>query len=208
MRLALANALLREQLEARIAQLRASRERVISLSDATRRNLERDLHDGAQQGVLAVLFELRLEADLAGDLARRAVLVPAAAEAADVLEELRALAHGIHPAILTDAGLRAALHALAAASSVRVDVSGAPKRRYPAAVEATVYRLVEEVVRDASEHLETHAVFVGFAERPGTLVLTLPAGLGDVKALTDRVELCDGAMAVDGTVATIEIPCG
>jgi signal transduction histidine kinase len=208
MRLALANALLREQLEARITQLRASRERVVNLSDATRRSLERDLHDGAQQGVLAVLFELRLEAGLAADPARRAALERAAGETADVLEELRTLAHGIHPAILTDAGLRAALHALAAATSVRVDVSGAPERRYPAAVEATVYRLVEEVVRDASEHVETHAVLVGFAERPGTLVVTLPASLGDLEALTDRIELCDGAMAVDGTVVTIEIPCG
>jgi signal transduction histidine kinase len=152
---------------------------------AARRDLERDLHDGAQQGVLAVLYELRLQAGRATDSALATALDAAADEAAAVLGELRELAHGIHPAILSEAGLRPALQSLASTAPVAVEPAAVPTARYPSPVELTVYRIVDEVVRNAAD--QAAAFRVG-----GAAVGHLRA-LGD---LTDRVGMIGGSLAL------------
>ena len=185
-RLALANATLRERLEQRVTRLRATREGVVTLGDAARQSLERDLHDGAQQGVLAVLFELRLRG--------RPEL---ADEAAKALDELRAIAHGIHPRILSEAGLRPALRQLPA------DVRNTPANRYPPMVEATVYRVVDEAVQNA----DPRRVALSVVERDGALITTVKRAQA-TPDLEDLIATAGGTMRTrqDGFEATI--PCG
>ncbi len=142
-------ALDRERLQAhtraQLQQLRASRARTVEAGDSVRRQLERDLHDGAQQRLVVLSLALRLlRAELDDDRARR--LDPAEAELRAALSELRELARGIYPAVLVDEGLATALDALAEAGPVPVTIESLPGRRLPPAVEAAAYFLVAEVV--------------------------------------------------------------
>lgn len=219
-RLALANAALRAQLEGRVEQLRAARGRIVALGDSARRGLERDLHDGAQQGVLAVLYELRIQAGRAPE-PLAAALDDAASETVGILDELRDLAHGIHPAILGETGLRPALRALAATSPITVELAATPNRRYPEPAEATIYRLVDEAVFNAAQHAVADHVVVAVVERDGTLVATVAdnghggAAIGEAGGLvelSDRVGMCGGSLALrseSGRGTTIEavVPC-
>src|SRR5688572_2434182 len=116
------------KLRARVDDLRDARERIIAAADAERRRIERDLHDGAQQRLVAVALTLRLaESKLKSDPASAAPLIAKAREEAQLaIKELRDLAHGIHPAVLSDRGLCAALEALATRSPVPVEITGVP----------------------------------------------------------------------------------
>ena len=156
MGLALANAEARQELA-------ASRARIVEAGDAERRRLERNLHDGAQQRLVALSLGLRVcerklaEGDEeAGDLLRRA-----REELADALAELRELARGIHPAILTDHGLVPALEMLADRADVPVEIAAPLAERLPQPVEAAAYYIVAEALTNASKHAQASHVRVG-----------------------------------------------
>ncbi len=147
------------------AEVRRSRARIVEATDEERRRLERDLHDGAQQRLVTVSLALRrLRGRLAADARSDADTVATADEAASELkmaiQELRELARGIHPAILTEAGLGAAITALADRSAVPATVRSVPDRRLPAAVEATSYFVVSEALANVAKHANATSVSI------------------------------------------------
>ena len=151
-RLAIQNESLQLQLRRRVDELRASRRRIVDVGEAERRRLERDLHDGAQQLLLALSFELRRgqrAAAAAGDVTSTAIFAEARDAASRILEELRILAHGIHPGILTGAGLEEALGSYAATVTpsprLTFDLGG----RLPQETESAVYAIVTRIVQAA-----------------------------------------------------------
>jgi len=188
-------------------ELRASRARIVQAGDAARRRLERDLHDGAQQRLVALSVAIRLaKARLRDDpAAAEAILTGAAGELSHALEELRELARGIHPAILSERGLAPALEALAARSPVPVDVE-IPGDRLPVPVEAAAYFVVSEAVTNATKHAGAGAVSVRVASENGSAVVEVaddgsggadPAGGTGLRGLEDRVAALDGVLTVD-----------
>lgn len=220
-RLAIANAMLRDELENRVATLRQQRARIVADGDAARERLERDLHDGAQQGLLAALYDLQLAAASAPDVKSAAVLDHAASEVEDVLEQLRELAHGIHPTILAQAGLPAALASLASAAPIPVEIAELPDGRYAAEAELAAYRLLDEAVRNAAEHASPSAIVISVSEMDGMLVVRAAddgrggATLGEaggLAELADRVGTRGGTLELNsppGRGTTLEgvIPC-
>jgi signal transduction histidine kinase len=207
--LGLENERLQAEARAQLEDLRSSRARIIAAGDAERRRLERDLHDGAQQRLVGLSLGLRLlrtqhGTDEDGRLAAR--LDDAEAELSRAIAELRALAHGIHPAVLSDEGLAAAVEALAEEAPVRI--AALPQERFPAAVETAAYLVVAEAAK-------TGAVRVSVERRNGALVVDVeadaePEGLLD---LEDRVGALEGRVAVEhvsegGVRIRAEIPCG
>ena len=213
--LALANA------EAR-RELAASRARIVEAGDAERRRLERNLHDGAQQRLVAIALSLRMcERKVAeGDPAAIELLSQAKAELADALEELRELARGIHPAILTDRGLLPALEMLAGRASIPVEVATTLDERLPASVEAAAYYIVAEAVTNASKHARASRVQVNVDHTNGrVLVEVADDGVGGadqrrgsgLRGLRDRVEALGGELALEspagaGTTLTARLP--
>ena len=148
-RLALENERLQAEARAQLADLRSSRARIIEAGDAERRRLERDLHDGAQQRLVGLSLALRLVRNrLEPDDQQRARLDEAEAELHEAVTELRELAHGIHPAVLSDEGLAAAVEALAEEAPLRI--AAVPQQRFAPAVETAAYLLVAEAARRAS----------------------------------------------------------
>jgi signal transduction histidine kinase len=213
-RLALENERLQAQALAQLDQLRASRVRIVETSDSERRRLERDLHDGAQQQLLALSYDLRLaraQADTDGDAPTGSLLTQATDQAQAALEELRELAHGIYPAILAEAGLSAALATLADAAPLPVEIRGADQGRYPAAVETCAYLLVAEALDDAAGRGASHAT-VSVVRDGGRLVVTVEDDGTERTAamvqLADRVGALDGGLAVEPTRLRAELPCG
>jgi signal transduction histidine kinase len=213
------------QLKARVSELEVSRERVVDAAEAERRRIERDLHDGAQQRLVAVAMELgRAKARFADDVDAAAALVDQAhAEAKAALTELRNLVRGVHPPVLTDRGLDAALSGLAALCPVPVDVQvDVPVRPKPA-VEAVAYFLVAEALTNVAKHSRaSHAsVFVEGHGFPGTLTVVVsddgiggadPHG-GGLSGLADRVAGVDGTLSVESpsggpTIISAVLPCG
>jgi signal transduction histidine kinase len=213
------------QLKARVTQLEVSRERVVDAAEAERRRIERDLHDGAQQRLVAVAMELgRAKAKFADDVDAAAALVDQAhAEAKAALVELRDLVRGVHPPVLTDRGLDAALSGLAARCSVLVDLQvDVPVRPRPA-VEAVAYFTVAEALTNVAKHSRaSHArVVVEGAPGPaGPLNIVIsddgiggadPAGSG-LAGLADRIAGVDGALYVESppggpTIISAVLPC-
>ncbi len=212
-------------LEARVSELETSRERVVDAAEAERRRIERDLHDGAQQRLVALAMELgRAKAKFADDVdAARDLVDQAHAEAKAALTELRDLVRGVHPPVLTDRGLDAALSGLVARCPVPVDMHvDVPVRPKPA-VEAVAYFVVAEALTNVAKHARaSHATLVvegnGF---PGTLtVLVTDDGIGGadvtgagLKGLADRVAGVDGTLTVESphggpTLISAELPCG
>jgi PAS domain S-box-containing protein len=205
------------------AELRASRARIVEAADAARRRLERDLHDGAQQRLVELALDLRmaltrLEDDPAG---ARECLDAALGDLAEATRELRELARGIHPAALTEGGLRPALEALVARSSIPARLIGVPDARFAAPVEATAYFTVAEGLTNASRHADARRVEVEAQRVDGRLVVEVrddgrgganaAAGSG-LRGLADRAAALDGAVQVisgarGGTVLRVEIPC-
>jgi signal transduction histidine kinase len=209
-RLALENERLQAEVRAQLEDLRASRARIIEAGDAERRRLERDLHDGAQQRLVGLSLALRLlrtqlGADQDQKLARR--LDEADAELHRAVAELRDLAHGIHPVVLSDEGLAAAVDALAEATPAPLGIGAMPQERFPAAVETAAYLVVAEAAKAG-------AARVSATRRDGVLLVDVeaeaePQGLVD---LEDRVGALDGRVAVErapggGVRIRAEIPC-
>src|SRR5262249_50085087 len=152
--------------------LLTSRARLVSAADETRRRLERDLHDGIQQWLVALALRARKAAGLgaAGDSPARE-LSGLADDLLAVPDELREISRGIHPAILSDAGLDDALGALARRSAIRVDLDVTFRGRYDPTLEATVYYVAAESITNAVKHARTSSVMVRGGRRDGTLEL-------------------------------------
>jgi signal transduction histidine kinase len=212
-------------LAARVSQLEESRERVVDAAEAERRRIERDLHDGAQQRLVALAMELgRAKAKFSDDVEAAAALVDQAhAEAKAALVELRDLVRGVHPPVLTDRGLDAALSGLIARCPVPVDLKVDVPVRPKATVEAVAYFVVAEALTNIAKHSRaSHASVVveghGF---PGTLNLVIsddgiggadPNGAG-LSGLADRVSGVDGTLSVESpsggpTIISAVLPCG
>jgi signal transduction histidine kinase len=213
-RLALENERLQAEALAQLDQLRASRVRIVETGDSERRRLERDLHDGAQQRLLALSYDLRLartNAQADGDRQTGSLLTQATNQAQAALQELRDLAHGIYPAILTEAGLAAALATLADAAPLPVEILAEAEGRCPAAVETAAYLLVAEALDDAAGRGASHAT-VSVARDGEQLVATVQDDGTDRTAamaqLADRVGALDGQLTVEPTRLRAELPCG
>jgi signal transduction histidine kinase len=211
--LGLENERLQAELLAQLRELRASRARIVENADAERRRLERDLHDGAQQRLLALSYDIRLAragAAADGDTAAQMTLGRAIEQTQGALEELRELAHGIYPAVLAEAGVAAALATLADTAPLPVQILRADDRRYPAAVEAAAYFAVAEAVDDAARRGADRAV-VTVAQEGGRLVVTVEDnGTGcdsPMVALADRVGALGGSLYIKETACRAEIPC-
>jgi signal transduction histidine kinase len=221
--LTLENARLQAELRARLAELQASRARLVEATDTERRRIERDLHDGTQQRLVSIAMALGLaESKLAAD---RPAVEPVLREAREALTialaELRELTQGIRPAILVERGLAAALDDLArrAALPVRLDV--AVSGRLPEQVEATAYFVVSEALANAAKHSHASEVRLTGSYDAGMLVLEVVddgiggAGAGGgsgLRGLADRVEALGGRLTVSsppgrGTTLRTEIPC-
>jgi signal transduction histidine kinase len=212
-RLALENERLQAEALAQLNQLRASRVRIVETGDSERRRLERDLHDGAQQRLLALSYDLRLaraQAEADGDAPTRSLLTEATGQAQAALGELRDLAHGIYPAILAEAGLTPALATLADAAPLPVEIRDVAEGRYPVAVETATYLLVAEALDDAAVREASHAT-VSVVRTGGWLVVTVEDDGSDRTAelvqLADRVGALDGRLVVEPTRLRAEIPC-
>jgi signal transduction histidine kinase len=168
--LVLHNAGLTGQLKQRLAELRASRKRIVAAADGERRRLERNIHDGAQQqlvalSVLARLAETSVDGDKEG---ARALLVQAQTDATGALENLRDLARGIYPPLLADQGLAAALETHARKSPVPVAVEADGPRRYPPEIEAAVYFCVLEALQNIAKYAGASLITVRLAGPAGT----------------------------------------
>ena len=219
-RLAIDNERLQAQLRTQLEQLHASRARLVHAADIERRRLERDLHDGAQQRLLALGLALNLLRDLTTDAAADILLDEADHELAQALQELRELARGIHPAILTDHGLAAAARALATKATIPVTVN-ANGQRFPAPVETAGYYLIAEALTNISRYAQASRAWITIAavarharievgdDGIGGADPTVGTGLA---GLSDRIGALDGTFFVEsepgkGTTITAEIPC-
>lgn len=212
-RLAIDNERLRAEVLAQLEDLRSSRARIVEAGDSARRRIERDLHDGAQQRLLTLSYELRMAraaADATGDAALAAALASPCKEVGAALEELRDLAHGIYPAILTEAGLAAALATLADEAPLPVEIEARDGERYPSPVEIAVYLAVDEAVADAARRNATHTRVRVVRDR-GMLnaevtddgVARSAGGL----AAEDRIGALGGSLDVGATTLRLEVPC-
>jgi signal transduction histidine kinase len=222
-RLALENERLQAELRAQLAELRASRTRIVQAGDDERRRLERNLHDGAQQRLLGLGLALQLARAQIGAAANGAseLLAEAEDELRTALDELRELARGIHPAILTDQGLGAALRSLAERSTVPVRIADVPNERLGESVEAATYFLVSESLANCAKYARASAVSVSVTRRDGNAVVHVKDnGVGGADAthgsglrgLADRIQALDGRFEVEspiggGTHIHAEIPC-
>jgi signal transduction histidine kinase len=212
-----------EALEERVDTLRQTQARSVDIAMADRRQIERDLHDGAQQRLLSLGMDLgmALEKFESDPDAARALVGDAHQELQRAIAELRNLARGIHPAVLTDRGLDAALSALAARSPIPVRLDVELRERPPASVEATAYFIVAEALANAAKYARAHAVDVrvrligdklhvevaddgvgGAEERPG----------GGIAGLADRASSVEGSLSLTSpaggpTIIAAELPC-
>ncbi len=212
-------------LAARVTELEISRERVVDAAEAERRRIERDLHDGAQQRLVALAMELgRAQARFADDPEGARKLVDQAhAQAKEALTELRNLVRGVHPPVLTERGLDAALSGLAALCPIPVDVHVDVPVRPKSAVEAVAYFMVAEALTNVAKHSRASQakVVVEGHGYPGTLTVMIsddgigganPASPG-LSGLADRVSGVDGRLSVESpaggpTIIAAELPCG
>jgi signal transduction histidine kinase len=215
----------RGDLTVRVAELERTRERVVDAAEAERRRIERDLHDGAQQRLVALAMELgRAKSKFAEDIdTARLIVDQAHADAKEALTELRNLVRGVHPPVLSERGLDAALSGLAALCPVPVTVHvDVPVRPKPA-VEAIAYFVVAEALTNVAKHSRASAakVWVEGHGYPGTLtVMVSDDGIGGARAsgagltgLADRVAAVDGKFSVESpsggpTIIAVELPCG
>jgi signal transduction histidine kinase len=210
------------ELQTRLEELRESRARIVEAGFAERRRVERDLHDGAQQRLLALALDLRLaRSTLDRDPGAAAELLDAAAGGlTEATEELRELARGIHPPVLADRGLAAALDALASRSSVPVTVDADTSERPPAAVEAAAYFVASEALTNVARHANAESAAVKVRRADGRLEVEVrddgdggadPAEGSGLRGLSDRVAALDGSIEVEsaagfGTVLRASIP--
>jgi len=214
-RLAVDNERLQAEVLAQLSDLQASQARIVATGDTTRRRLERDLHDGAQQRLLAGSYELRLARSAAADSSNPELadaLAEACEQAQQAITELRDLAHGIFPAILTEAGLEPALRSLADGARLPVEVEDVVSRRYPPAVETAAYLVVAATIDAAIRAMATYAS-VRIVAQDGHLVVEVHSEPSAEIALdvgvdtTDRVGALGGQLVIDRCSLKAEIPC-
>lgn len=212
--LAVENGRLAAEIEAQLTEVRASRARIVAAGDTERQRLERDLHDGAQQRLVALTLALRLARTRLGDDADPEIMAgleQASVEAKAALSELRELARGIHPQILTEAGLHAAIESLAARSPVPVSVDVDVEARFAATVEAVAYFVVSESLANIAKYAEACAVEVNVGWQEGVLTVEVAddgRGGADPRSGTGLRGLLDRVSAVDGTLEVISPPGG
>jgi signal transduction histidine kinase len=220
--IALDNERLEADLRARLEELRGSRARIVEAGDTERRRLERNLHDGAQQRLVCLSIELRLLASrLAPDSEEGRLLAAAREELATSLEELRAIARGLHPAVVSGHGLQVALDTLVAKAAVPVALSTDLDGRLDEATEVAAYYVVSESLANIGKHARASAATVSVGRDSGTLVVEVTDdGIGGadtesgtgLRGLADRVEARGGRLRVwtprgGGTRVRAEIPC-
>jgi signal transduction histidine kinase len=212
-RLAIENEQLQAEVQAQLEELRASRARIVQRADAERRRLERDLHDGAQQLLLALSFDLQLArttAEAGGDSQVAPLLASAGAQAQTALGELRDLAHGIYPAILAEAGLAPALATLADDAPLPVELGEVTPDRYAPPVETAAYLAVSDAIDDASARDATF-VAVRIGRDRGRLVVEVDddgfARRSQLVTLADRVGALGGSLEAGPRTLRAEIPC-
>jgi signal transduction histidine kinase len=209
-------------LTAQVSELQDARSRIIAAADAERRRIERDLHDGAQQRLVALALNLRMAEQRAakGDPEAAELVRQAGEEANLALKELRDLARGIHPAILTNRGLPAALEDLASRATVPVEVVAAPDQRLPDPVEAAAYFVVSECLANIGKHAQATSATVSVTASDGHLSVVVAddgvggASLGNgsgIQGLADRVGALSGTLDVEsppggGTRVVASIP--
>ncbi|WP_433296366.1 AAA family ATPase [Pseudonocardia sp. CA-142604] len=206
------------------AELTTSRARIVTTADQTRRRIERDLHDGAQQQLVSLALQARAAQTMvpaeADDLAAK--LDDLATQATSALDELRELARGIHPAVLADGGLRAALKTLARRSPVPVDLNVTADRRLPEQIEIAAYYLVAEALTNTAKHAHASIVHVeiGAADTGDVLHVRVRddgrggaelAGGTGLLGLKDRAEALGGRLSIHtvagaGTTLQAELP--
>jgi signal transduction histidine kinase len=209
-------------LTAKVSDLRDARSRIIEAADAERRRIERDLHDGAQQRLVALSLNLRMAEKRAaeGDPAAAELVRSAGEEAGLALKELRDLARGIHPAMLTNRGLAAALEDLAGRAAVPTEIVAVPPQRLPDPVESTAYFLVSECLANIGKHSQaTQATVAVTVVGDEVEVIVKDDGVGGadvgngsgLQGLEDRVGALDGCVDIEsppgaGTTVMATIP--
>ncbi len=225
LRLTIDNERLTQEIERQLAEVEASRTRILAAGDAERRRIERDLHDGAQQRLVTVALGLRLaDARLGPDtdpLVRQAI-ESAVRDLGAAIEELRDLARGIHPTVLSESGLAAAIESLADRSPVPATVSIEIAEEPSALVAATAYFAVSEALANVGKHARAATVSIRVKQLGPTLVVEVSddgrggadaaAGSG-LRGVGDRVATVGGSMEVTsrpgrGTAVTARLPCG
>jgi signal transduction histidine kinase len=220
--LALENERLLVELRAQLDEVKDSRARIVEAGVTERRRLERNLHDGAQQRLVTLALHLRVAQEtLHEDPPAAGVLLAGVGdELKRALEELRELARGLHPAVLTDRGLAPALQSLANRSPFPVELTGVPALRLPEAVEAAIYYVVAESLTNAAKHAGASEGFVELSTTPQTVTVeicdngsggaSVTGGTG-LRGLVDRIEALGGELWVQssphgGTVIRAELP--
>ena len=213
-RLGLENERLQAEILFQLGEVRASRARIVQTGDAERRRLERNLHDSAQQRLLALSYDIRLahaSAAAESDDQARLLLEQALADVQAGLGELRELAHGIYPAILTEAGLGPALATLADSAAIPVELDDTVQDRPPEAAETAAYLTVAEAIEDAAGRDAGYAA-VTAAYRDGCLTVTVEddgrSRTSSMTAIADRIGALGGILTVEPTRLGVEIPCG
>jgi signal transduction histidine kinase len=225
MRLSVENERLQAEVESQLGEVRESRARIVAAGDAERKRVERDLHDGAQQRLVSLTLALRL-AKLKlgddGDPELRQSLDQASDEARSALAELRELARGIHPQILTEAGLGSAIESLADRSPVDVAVDHGTDQRFSPAVEAAAYFVVSEALANVAKYASASRALVRTEWQNDELTIEIaddgiggaePGAGGGLRGLADRLSAIDGRLEIvsptgGGTRLLAHIPTG
>jgi signal transduction histidine kinase len=220
--MALENERLQAEAQTQLAEVQASRERIVAASDAERRRLERNLHDGAQQRLVALSLQLRLlEGRVGDDPSAQELISSASTQLAQSLEELRELARGIHPAVLNH-GLEAALDSLSARSTVPTTVTYEGDGPLPEPIELAAYFVASEALANVAKYAQATSARVRFSHAGRKAVIEIADdGVGGadgsegsgLRGLADRVAALDGRLRVvsppgAGTVVIAELPCG
>jgi signal transduction histidine kinase len=222
-RLAVENERLQAEVRAQLEEVRSSRARIVEAGDDERRRVERNLHDGAQQRLVTMSLSLRQLRDSLPEEAPASLASSVdglLAESKRAIDELRELARGIHPAILTEEGIGPAIESLAERSPVSITIARAPQRRFPDAIEATAYFVVAEALSNVGKYASASRATVVISEEAGTLhVEVADDGIGGadiqkgtgLRGLLDRVAAVGGGLTVDspvgaGTVVRAEVP--
>jgi signal transduction histidine kinase len=219
--MALENERLAGDLRTKVDELSASRARLVESGDAARRRLERDLHDGAQQRLVSLALSLRvLGSQLEGDPEAALELSKARTELDQALEELRKLARGLHPSVLSDRGLDAALEGLALRAPLPVELAGTTGGRLPQRVESAAYFVVAEALTNVAKYSKATQASVNVSRENGNVLVKVadngvggadPAHGSGLRGLLDRVAALEGHLEVDsprgrGTTVTATIP--
>jgi signal transduction histidine kinase len=223
-RLALHNARLQADVRAQLTKVQESRRRIITAADEERRRIERNLHDGIQQRLVALALQLRIsQREFEGNASQNAaaILDATVQELQAVVEELRELARGLHPAVLTEEGLGGALESLATRTPLPVELVSTLDGRLPPELEAAAYFVACEATNNTVKHAQASAIRITAEQRDGKLVILVEDdGVGGahenggsgLRGLVDRVEAHGGTLHVEsepgrGTRVIGELPC-